>query len=125
MHARRPPSTTWFDRATMYVTNVKLILAREVRDQLRDPRTLFMVFVLPILLYPLLGTAYFQMVQFQTKNSMTVLVVGGGQLASASTPLIEGSGFAPKLFFDGPQGAELLTLEMAPEQPPSNSNTAG
>ena len=68
----------------MNFTNVRLILAREVRDQLRDLRTLFMIFVLPILLYPLLGTAYFQMIQFQTKNSMTVLVVGGGQLASAS-----------------------------------------
>ena len=85
----RPPNTTWFDRATMNFTNVRLILAREVRDQLRDRRTLFMIFVLPILLYPLLGTAYFQMVQFQTQNSMTVLVVGGGQLASAPTPLIE------------------------------------
>ena len=45
----------------MNFTNVRLILAREVRDQLRDRRTLFMIFVLPVLLYPLLGTAYFQM----------------------------------------------------------------
>ncbi len=103
----------------MNFTNVRLILAREVRDQLRDRRTLFMIFVLPILLYPLLGTAYFQMVQFQTRNAMTVLVVGGGQLASAPTPLIEGAGFSPQLFSDGPRGAELLKLEMAPEEPPS------
>jgi sodium transport system permease protein len=104
----------------MNFTNVRLILAREVRDQMRDRRTLFMIFVLPILLYPLLGTAYFQMVQFQTQNSMTVLVVGGGQLASASTPLIEdshatGQRFSSQLFPDGPRGAELLKLEMAPE----------
>ena len=85
----------------MKFTNVKLILAREVRDQLRDPRTLFMIFVLPILLYPLLGTVYFQMIQFQTRNSMTVLVVGGEQLASAPSPLIEGTGFSPQLFADG------------------------
>ncbi len=122
--ARQPPSTTWFDRATMNFTNVRLILAREVRDQMRDRRTLFMIFVLPILLYPLLGTAYFQMVQFQTQNSMTVLVVGGGQLASTSTPLIEDSAFSPQLFFDGPRGTELLKLEMAPEGPPSGSDTA-
>ena len=109
----------------MNFTNVRLILAREVRDQLRNPRTLFMIFVLPVLLYPLLGTAYFQMVQFQTRNSMTVLVVGGRQLASASTPLIEDSGFSPKLFSDGPRGAELLKLEMAPEPPELNGDTAG
>ena len=53
----------------MNFTNVKLILAREVRDQLRDRRTLFMIFVLPVLLYPLLGSAYFQMMQFQTRRS--------------------------------------------------------
>ena len=68
----------------MNFTNVKLILAREVRDQLRDRRTLFMIFVLPILLYPLLGMAYFQMVQFADAEPMTVLVVGGGQLAAAA-----------------------------------------
>ena len=98
----------------MNFTNVRLILAREVRDQLRDPRTLFMIFVLPVLLYPLLGTAYFQMVQFQTQNSMTVLVIGGGQLATVATPLIEGDSFSPKVFLDGARGAELLKLEMAP-----------
>ena len=91
----------------MNFTNVRLILAREVRDQLRDRRTLFMIFVLPVLLYPLLGTAYFQMVQFQTRNSMTVLVVGGGQLASAPTPLIEGSSFSPQLFPDGSEGSRI------------------
>src|SRR5207249_12331230 len=35
-------------------SNVALIFRREVRDQLRDRRTLFMIFVLPILLYPAL-----------------------------------------------------------------------
>jgi sodium transport system permease protein len=117
------PSTTWFDRAIMKSSNVRLILAREVRDQLRDRRTLFMIFVLPILLYPLLGTAYFQMIQFQTRNAMKVLVVGGGQLASASPPLIEDSAFSPQLFPDGPDGADLLTLEMTPDAQSSNGET--
>src|SRR5208282_4719425 len=119
----RPPSTTWYDRATMNLTNVKLILAREVRDQLRDRRTLFMIFVLPILLYPLLGTAYFQMIQFQTRNSMSVLIVGAGQLASAPTPLVEGDGFSPQLFPNGSDGAKLLRVRLAPES--SISDTAG
>ena len=45
-------------------SNVKLILFREVRDQLRDRRTLFMIAVLPLLLYPLLGMSFFQVAQF-------------------------------------------------------------
>ena len=45
-------------------SNVKLILAREIRDQLRDRRTLFMIAVLPMLLYPLLGMSFFQIAQF-------------------------------------------------------------
>ena len=109
----------------MNFTNVRLILVREIRDQLRDRRTLFMIFVLPMLLYPLLGTAYFQMFQFQTRKAMTVLVVGSGQLASAPTPLIADDRFAPRLFPDGEEGAKLLTLEMAPEAPPSNGDAAG
>ena len=32
----------------MKLSNVKLIFLREVRDQLRDRRTLFMIFVLPL-----------------------------------------------------------------------------
>jgi len=48
----------------MSLTNVKLILMREIRDQLRDRRTLFMIAVLPILLYPLMGMSLFQVAQF-------------------------------------------------------------
>ena len=36
-------------------STISVIFRREVRDQLRDKRTLFMIFVLPILLYPILG----------------------------------------------------------------------
>ncbi len=38
-------------------SNVRWTLVREIRDQLRDRRTMFMIVVLPILLYPLLGAA--------------------------------------------------------------------
>ena len=34
---------------------IRLIWVRELRDQLRDRRTIFMIAVLPLLLYPLLG----------------------------------------------------------------------
>lgn len=60
----------------MKPSNVKLVLAREVRDQLRDRRTLFMIFVLPLLLYPLLGMGFFQMAQFMREKPSRILVVG-------------------------------------------------
>ena len=60
----------------MNLTNVKLILAREVRDQLRDRRTLFMIFVLPLLLYPLLGMSLFQVAQFRQEQPTRILIVG-------------------------------------------------
>src|SRR5262245_16153732 len=41
---------------------VRLIWFRELRDQLRDRRTLFMIAVLPLLLYPALGFAALQFV---------------------------------------------------------------
>lgn len=41
--------------------NVKLIFLREVCDQLRDRRTLFMITILPLLLYPILGNGLLQM----------------------------------------------------------------
>ena len=56
--------------------NVRLIFCREVRDQLRDRRTLFMIAVLPLLLYPLLGMSLFQVAQFIREQPTRVLVVG-------------------------------------------------
>ena len=60
--------------------NVKLIWMRELRDQLRDRRTLFMVLVLPLLLYPLIGMAALQISQFMEENAAKVAIVGGEQL---------------------------------------------
>src|SRR5438067_1605756 len=39
---------------------IRLIWARELRDQLRDRRTVFMIAGLPLLLYPILGFAVLQ-----------------------------------------------------------------
>ena len=39
---------------------IRLIFFRELRDQLRDRRTVFMIAVLPLVLYPVLGTAVVQ-----------------------------------------------------------------
>ena len=57
-------------------SNVRLILQRELRDQLRDRRTLFMVAVLPLLLYPLMGMAFLQVAQFMQEHPTKVWVIG-------------------------------------------------
>ncbi len=76
-------------------SNVKLIWLREVRDQLRDRRTLFMIAVLPLLLYPLLGMSMLQVAQFLQDHPTKVLVAGWKPVAGLP-PLIEQSVAAPK-----------------------------
>ena len=51
-----------------------------MRDQLRDRRTLFLIAVLPLLLYPLLGMSFFQLSQFLRHHAAEVMVVGVEEL---------------------------------------------
>ena len=92
--------------------NVKLILAREIRDQLRDRRTLFMIAVLPILLYPLLGMSFFQVTQFMREHAVRVLVVGAPDIPQLP-PLVEKDRFAANLFSEG-ETADLLHVTSKP-----------
>jgi sodium transport system permease protein len=55
---------------------VRLICLRELRDQLRDRRTIFMIAVLPMLLYPLLGVAIVQFAVGTSESPSTVGLVG-------------------------------------------------
>jgi sodium transport system permease protein len=91
--------------------NVKQIYCREMRDQLRDRRTLFLIAVLPLLLYPLLGMSVFQLTQFLQTSAGRVAIVGGEQLDAARwlPRLVEGDRFALQLF-DLPEQAESLEL---------------
>jgi sodium transport system permease protein len=61
-------------------TNVRLIFLREVRDQLRDRRTLFMVAVLPMLLYPALGIGLVNQLVSINEQPRTVVVLGAADL---------------------------------------------
>lgn len=56
--------------------HVHLIYLREMRDQLRDRRTLFTITVLPLLLYPLLGMLMMQVAQFKREQTARVHIVG-------------------------------------------------
>ncbi|MBI3839329.1 MAG: CPBP family intramembrane metalloprotease [Planctomycetia bacterium] len=95
-------------------SNVKLILMREVRDQLRDRRTLFMIAVLPLLLYPLLGMSFFQVTQFMREYPIRVLVIGS-PVSAELPPLVEQDRFAGNLFTD-PSTARLLQLSLQPSK---------
>lgn len=103
----------------MTFSNVKLILAREIRDQMRDRRTLFVIVVLPILLYPLLGTSFFQLAQFLQEQPTRVLIVAAQELDDLPR-LFENQRFAPRLFSD-PERARLLELSFSPEEPKENA----
>ena len=96
---------------------IKLIYLREMRDQLRDRRTLFLIAVLPLLLYPLLGTSFFQLMQF-VQQKASVLIVGGEELEGIPwlPPLVDDGKFAQALF-DDPQQREQLQLSTAEKFP--------
>jgi len=89
-------------------SNVRLILAREIRDQLRDRRTMFMIFIVPILTYPFLGMIGLGISQVAQQKPTRILVLGESHLPE-SPALIEGDRFAARLFRQ-PSMAKLLEL---------------
>lgn len=95
--------------------NIKLVWRRELQDQLRDRRTLFMVVVLPLLMYPLMGMSFFQLSHFMRGHEARVLVVGGDQLAANTElpPLIVDDQFALELF-DSAADAHRMKVETVP-----------
>ncbi|MDB5347250.1 MAG: Abortive infection protein [Schlesneria sp.] len=97
--------------------NVKLIFMREVLDQLRDRRTLFMVAVLPILLYPLMGIGMFQMTAIFSEQPRTVVILGADNLPDL--PLLEGDHFARAWFRISTDADKLRVISDAPETAPS------
>ncbi len=96
-------------------SNVLLIFRREGMDQLRDRRTLFMVVVFPILLYPIIGAGVLQFAAALQEKPRVVVVVGADRLPEAPALLAaDGSTFNPKLF-DSPAEAARLTVETRPD----------
>ena len=91
---------------------VKLIFFREARDQLRDRRTLFMIFVLPILLYPLLGIGIVKFSSALDQEERAVVVIGARFLPT-SPPLLnpQSNRFDPRLF-DNPAESDRLAIKL-------------
>ncbi len=88
--------------------NVWLILHREVRDQLRDRRTLFMVLVLPIMLYPGLGIGMLQMTMYFTEQPRQVVILNAGELPDP--PLVKDGVFPTRWFRSAETSSKLRVL---------------
>jgi sodium transport system permease protein len=99
-------------------SNIWNIFVHEVRDQIRDRRTLFMIFILPILLYPILGIGMLQFLQAFEQKPRTVVVIGAENLP-AEPPLLTPAqnSFVPSLF-DSPQEATRLRVRVEPANGP-------
>jgi sodium transport system permease protein len=77
--------------------NVRLVFLREVRDQIRDRRTLFMIVVLPLLLYPglMIGAAQ---ISFLIKDQPRTIVVLNADDLPADPPLLHDNHFDSRWF---------------------------
>ena len=95
-------------RPRLDLRKIRIVFQRELRDQLRDRRTLFMVMALPVLLYPALGIGMLQMAVVFSEKPRTVVILGSESLPAPR--LIEGSAFASRWFAD-PADAPRLTVE--------------
>ena len=89
--------------------NIKLIFHREVSDQLRDRRTLFMVAVLPLILYPSLGIGMLQMTLLFSEQPRTVVILGIEDLPQPSLLTEDGLRIDGR-WFDVPGDAEKLIV---------------
>jgi sodium transport system permease protein len=105
-------------------SNVLTIFRREVRDQMRDRRTLFMIFILPIMLYPILGIGIATFLAAFEQKVRTVVVVGAEHLPG-TPPLLNAArnGFVPALF-DTPDEASLMLVQLEPASGPWSRRSA-
>ncbi len=76
---------------------IQCLFSRELRDQLRDRRTMFTIFCLPLMLYPLMGLLMMQMAQLRTPRQLQVAIIDSvnlpdgfvSYLEQRSTPKVE------------------------------------
>ena len=101
--------------------NVSLIVSREVRDQLRDRRTIFVIAILPLLLYPLLGMTFLQVAQFMKEHPTTIWVIGAERLP-AEPALLDGDTFRSDLL-SLPSDGRLFELTIESQVPAGDIET--
>ena len=106
--------------------NIRLIFLREVRDQLRDRRTLFMITILPLLLYPMLGLGIVEMMLTFSEQPRNVVILNSDELPTTPA-LLDANGIAEQWFRDGSEDVSklrIVTDRLVPEDTPDLSVTA-
>lgn len=93
-------------------TNIQLIVSREIRDQLRDRRTIFVIAILPLLLYPLLGMSFLQVAQFMRQHQTKIWLIGVDNLPDDPALLVEGAFQSDLLAM--PSDASLFEIDTLP-----------
>jgi sodium transport system permease protein len=91
----------------MNLNTIKLVYQRELRDQLRDRRTLFTVLVLPILIYPLLGLAMLHISQFSSAEPCRIWLIGSEHLPT-EPPLVDEGRFCEGLLSEADRRITLV-----------------
>lgn len=89
--------------------NIRLVFLREVRDQLRDRRTLFMITILPVLLYPMLGLGIVEMMLTFSEQPRVVVVLNADDLPT-SPALLDEAGISKEWFEDGEEETSKLRV---------------
>lgn len=103
--------------------NIRLIFMREVRDQLRDRRTLFMITILPVLLYPMLGLGLVEMMLTFSEQRRTVVVLNADELPDEPALLSE-DGIDGRWLASGGDGTPLTVVtDVEPRDEAENDTT--
>ena len=89
--------------------NIRLVFLREVRDQLRDRRTLFMITILPVLLYPMLGLGIVEMMLTFSEQPRVVVILNADDLP-APPALLDQSGIGKEWFENGAEETSKLRV---------------
>ncbi|MDA7950966.1 MAG: ABC transporter permease, partial [Pirellulaceae bacterium] len=103
-------------------SNIKLIYRRELRDQLRDRRTLFTIAILPLLLYPFMGMTFLQVASFLKDHTAKVLIIGHeeAQLNGSEISLFSEEEFNPRFLGSLSSQKLQLAFEKKPTKPEFN-----
>lgn len=111
----------------MRLSVIRLIAARETRDLLRDRRTVLLILVLPLVVYPLFGVAGFVIAKSTTEQKTIIGVVGMANLLAindangmgkAYPPLVKGTEFVDSTKLEEPS-LDTTAMASGSAAPPS------
>ncbi|MDZ4848272.1 MAG: ABC transporter permease subunit/CPBP intramembrane protease [Pirellulaceae bacterium] len=102
-------------------SRIRLIFVREMRDQVRDRRTMFTIFVLPLLLYPFMGMLMLQVAQFHSEQTVRITWIGEENWPTEH-PLLNSQDLKDK---DSLVHWNKLAYKPDDSSPPSNWNELG